>query len=245
MKTLVAWDDPAEAELLDLYLNTDGSTAQLARTREEVLGRAQAEDWAFLLLSLTFPARDQDSFSVFSEVQTALTDVPVVIGCRPTEVMSLPRFLTHGARSHVIRDIQKDFIFLVRACLESAVEAAHAIEASKLAQRLREEMESVRKLQESIIPRGLEPPPGYRVSARYEPAQVHVLGERPLVLAGGDYYNLFRPDDRTLVLLVGDASGHGLKACMAIMAMHTLIRMLPGEVYRDTARFVAEINQRL
>jgi serine phosphatase RsbU (regulator of sigma subunit) len=196
-------------------------------------------------LSLTFPARDQDSFTVFSEVQTALIDVPVVIGCRPTEVMSLPRFLTHGARSHVIRDSQKDFIFLVRACLESAVEAAHAIEAGKLAQRLREEMESVRKLQESIIPRGLEPPPGYRVSARYEPAQLNVLGERPLVLAGGDYYNLFRPDDRTLVLLVGDASGHGLKACMTIMAMHTLIRMLPGDVYRDTARFVAEINQRL
>ncbi len=153
MKTLVAWDDPAEAELLDLYLNTDGSIAQLARTREEVLARAQAEDWDCLLLSLTFPARDQDSFSVFSEVQTALSDVPVVIGCRPTEVMRLPRFLTHGARSHVIRDSQKDFIFLVRACLESAVEAAHAIEASKLAQRLREEMESVRKLQESIIPR--------------------------------------------------------------------------------------------
>jgi serine phosphatase RsbU (regulator of sigma subunit) len=32
---------------------------------------------------------------------------------------------------------------------------------------------------------------------------------------------------------------------MSIIAMHTLIRMLPDDLYRDTARFVAEINQRL
>ena len=64
-------------------------------------------------------------------------------------------------------------------------------------------------------------------------------------MAGGDYYNVFRPDERTLVMLIGDASGHGLKACMSIMAMHTLIRMLGGDRYRDTAAFVTEINERL
>src|SRR5262249_32008656 len=69
--------------------------------------------------------------------------------------------------------------------------------------------------------------------------------QRPVVMAGGDYYDVFRPDDHTLVVLVGDASGHGLKSCMAIMAMHTLIRMFRGGCYRDTAAFVSEINRRL
>jgi serine phosphatase RsbU (regulator of sigma subunit) len=32
---------------------------------------------------------------------------------------------------------------------------------------------------------------------------------------------------------------------MAIMTMHTLIRMIPGDRFRDTARFVSEINRRL
>ncbi len=115
----------------------------------------------------------------------------------------------------------------------------------KLAERLREEMEGVRKLQEAIIPRALPEPPGYRLAARYEPSEVRVIGGRGVVLAGGDYYDVFRPDDRTLVVLLGDASGHGLKACMAIMTMHTLIRMIPGDRFRDTARFVGEINRRL
>src|SRR5262249_9523264 len=110
---------------------------------------------------------------------------------------------------------------------------------------LREEMDGVRRLQESIIPRGLVTPPGYRVAARYEPAALGTIAGQPVVLAGGDYYDLFCPDERTLVVLVGDASGHGLKACMSIMAMHTLIRMLAGERYRDTGAFVTEVNRRL
>src|SRR5204863_413226 len=76
------------------------------------------------------------------------------------------------------------------------------------------------------IPRGLEPPPGYRAVARYEPAQVTSMGGQPVIMAGGDYYDLFKANDHTLVALVGDASGHGLKACMSIMTMHTLVRML-------------------
>src|SRR5947199_2891861 len=106
-------------------------------------------------------------------------------------------------------------------------------------------MEGVRRLQESIIPHGIRPPPGYGIVAKYEPSQVTVVGQQPVVMAGGDYYDVFRPDDRTLVVLVGDASGHGLKACMSIMAMHTLVRMIRGDRYRNTANFVAEINQRL
>src|SRR5262249_35485183 len=125
------------------------------------------------------------------------------------------------------------------------VEARRADEARKLAERLREEMDGVRRLQESIIPQGLKPPPGYKIAARYEPSQVHVVGDRPVVMAGGDYYDVFCPDEHTMIVLRGDASGPGLKACMSIMAMHTLVRMIHGNYYRDTAAFVAEINQRL
>ena len=42
--------------------------------------------------------------------------------------------------------------------------------------------------------------------------------------------------------MLGDAAGHGVKACMSIMTMHTLVRMMRRHEYRDTAHFVAEIN---
>jgi phosphoserine phosphatase RsbU/P len=62
--------------------------------------------------------------------------------------------------------------------------------------------------------------------ARYESSQIRVLGDRPVVMAGGDYYDVFSFDDGQVVLVLGDAAGHGVKACMSIMTMHTLISMI-------------------
>jgi serine phosphatase RsbU (regulator of sigma subunit) len=64
-------------------------------------------------------------------------------------------------------------------------------------------------------------------------------------MAGGDYYDVFETGDGSLALIVGDASGHGIKACMSIMTMHTQIRMIDWQQYPETGDFVTEVNRRL
>ena len=64
-------------------------------------------------------------------------------------------------------------------------------------------------------------------------------------MAGGDYYDAFTLPDDSIIVLVGDASGHGMKACMSIMTMHTLIRMIRYDEFRDPAHFVAYVNRML
>jgi phosphoserine phosphatase RsbU/P len=245
LKILIAWDDANEAGLLSLYLSADSSEAAVALTADDLLAHARQGAWDVVLLSLTFPTTAEEGFALFQQLQRLLLGVPVVVALRQTEMFTLARFLAHGLRFYLVRDSGGDFVFLALSCLESAVSATRAEEAHKLAERLREEMEGVRRLQEALIPHGLEAPPGYGVAARYEPSQISVVGGRPVVMAGGDYYDFFRPDEDTLIVLVGDASGHGLKACMSIMAMHTLVRMLAGNGYRDTAAFVRAINEGL
>ena len=245
MKILVGWDDPQEGQLLELYLAAGDNEVKVCLTADELTACVRGGGWEVLFLAMAFAGGPDAGYAVFAELQEEPHPLPVVLGCRSTEMMGLVKFLTHGLRFYLIRDDRGDFVFLAVSSLESAVAAVRAERAKELASRLREEMEGVRRLQESIIPQGIPMPPGYRIAARYEPAQVNVVGDQPVVMAGGDYYNVFRPDDRTLVALIGDASGHGLKACMSIMAMHTLIRMLGGGGYRDTARFVTEINERL
>ena len=46
-------------------------------------------------------------------------DLPVVAGCRQTEMLSLPRFLIRGLRFYVVRDDKGEYVFLVLASLES------------------------------------------------------------------------------------------------------------------------------
>ncbi|MCI0380340.1 MAG: SpoIIE family protein phosphatase, partial [Gemmataceae bacterium] len=245
MRILAAWDDAVEAELLKLFLAAGDNEAEMTLSPESLAASARAGGWDVVLAPIAFPHSIEEGFAQFTRLQELLPGIPIVLACRQQEMIGLPRFLTRGLRHYLVRDEQGDFRFLVLSSLESAVAAARAEEIRQLADKLREEMEGVRRLQESIIPKGLKPPAGYEIAARYEPAQVQVLHGQPVVMAGGDYYDLFSPDDHTLIVIIGDASGHGLKACMSIMAMHTLIRMFSGSKFRDTGAFVAEINERL
>jgi serine phosphatase RsbU (regulator of sigma subunit) len=245
MRVLVAWDEPDQADLLSLFLGDEENEIKICLSGAEFAAENHPERWDVVLMSLTFPKTADEGFGYFQAQQEMMPEVPVVVACRPNEMLSLPRFMTKGLRFYVVRDDNADFIFLLMSSLESALAAARAEESKKLTSLLRDEMDGVRRMQESIIPKGLVAPPGYAIAARYEPARMQVVGERPVVMAGGDYYDLFLPEKNQLVLLVGDASGHGLKACMSIMAMHTLIRMFTGARYRETAGFVAEINQRM
>ena len=245
MKILVAWDVPAETELIQLYLTLGGENeVEVCDGRDGLVARAARNGYDVVLLAQTLPT-PEEGFTAFLAVRARAPDLPVVLGSRAEEIIGLPKYLKQGLRSYLIRDGRGDFFFLLLAALESAVEAERAQRASALAGKLREELDGVRKLQETIIPRDIRCQAGYRAVARYEPSEMTVAGGQPVVMAGGDYYEVFPSDDGNLVALVGDASGHGLKACMSIITMHTLIRMIAGERYADTGAFVTDINRRL
>ena len=244
MRFLIGWDCQQEAELLSMYLNVDQSQATATTNPFDLLAKAVEGSWDAVLLSLTVGG-ETDSFEVFQKLCQLQPDCPIVGACRPTEIVQLARYLNNGMRSYLLRDAGGDFLFLALTTMEAIVEAARAEQERKITERLRGEIDSVRKLQQTIMPRQLWCPTGYQVCARYEPSQIRVMGGRPVVMAGGDYYHCFAADENTLVLLVGDASGHCMRACMSIMSMHTLVRMLHDQQYQDSGAFVAEVNRRL
>ncbi|MBI1349139.1 SpoIIE family protein phosphatase [bacterium] len=245
MRILIGWDNPSQAETLSLLLNVDDATATVAIGPQELLQTATHDaSWDVLLLAVGMPDIDA-SFEVFSALRRLLPNVPIVGACCSDSLYRLPRFLTAGMKNYVLRDAGGDYIFLLHAMLLNTVEAMRAEREKELAMKLREEISSVRKLQESIIPSDFSCPTGYDIAARYEPSQIQVFGGLPVVMAGGDYYEVFRVDEHRTVVLVGDASGHGMKACMSIMTMHTLINMIRTQQFDDVASFVAAVNRRL
>jgi len=245
MRILIGWDDPEQCELISLYLGVAENEVVLCATPEEFLTEGVAEnDWDIILMAITSPD-PQTAFEHFEQIRQAHLDTPIVGACPGQDTFQLARFLTAGMRAYIIRDEGGDFLFLLEMTLKSVVDSVRAERERFVAERLREEVESVRKLQESIIPSDLVSPDRYDVTARYESSQIRVFGGQPVTLAGGDYYDVFMLDDENLVLLVGDASGHGMKACMSIMTMHTLVGMIRTNRYLDTAAFVSDVNNRL
>lgn len=200
--------------------------------------------WDVVLMTTKLPDAEK-GLKAFQQLRKARPEVPIVGACDMEHVFQMVHYLSGGMRSYVLRDANGDFVFLLSITLENVVAAVRAEREQHVVERLRDEVDSVRKLQESIIPSDLSVAKGYQLCARYEQSQVQVVGGRPVVMAGGDYYDVFSLDENTVVVLVGDASGHGMKACMSIMTMHTLVRMLRSQAYKDPASFLATVNRHL
>ena len=245
MKILVGWDDAEQAELLKMYLGVNDNAVMITTDPEQLLALAKGpQRWDVMLITTSHPDHDA-AFSIFESLLEAQPGVPIVGACPQDGVYRIARYMTCGMRSYLIRDENGDYMFLAQAILDSAVHQVQTERERQVSEQLRKEVESVRELQESIIPQNINTPDGYSVSARYESSQIRVLGSQPVIMAGGDYYEAFTLANDQIVTLIGDASGHGMKACMSIFTMHTLIRMIQFQEYQDASRLVDYINTQL
>src|SRR5579863_8142590 len=174
MRVLVGWDDESEIELLSMYLEVGETTVKVVRDPASLVGAIcggganHGGEFDVVLMPVTFPDGD-GSFAAFEKVRRAAPDLPVIVAARPGEIYPLSRFISHNVEAHVYRDPAKEYLFLMQALLESALAAKRAEQARRLAEKLRSEVDSVRKLQESMIPRDMPAPRGCELVGRYEP----------------------------------------------------------------------------
>lgn len=76
------------------------------------------------------------------------------------------------------------------------------------------ELEEARELQLSMLPNCLNDIPGFDICFYMEPATE----------VGGDYYDYLTPDDGTLVITIGDATGHGMKSGIMVSTIKSIFQ---------------------
>ena len=101
------------------------------------------------------------------------------------------------------------------------------------------ELEEARQLQLSMLPKNMPQSPHLEIEAYMKTATE----------VGGDYYDFHQSDNGVLTVVVGDATGHGLKAGTVVTAMKSLFRTLAGEddlplVFNQSSRVLKEMNLR-
>ena len=104
-------------------------------------------------------------------------------------------------------------------------------EASGLSRRLQEanhqinqELELARRLQESFLPQTLPQVPRARFAVKY----------KPVSRVGGDFYDIFRLDEKHLGFYIADAMGHGVPASLLTIFVKKGVRAkeITGQSYR-------------
>jgi len=84
--------------------------------------------------------------------------------------------------------------------------------ASENRQMYTEQHSIAQTLQRALLPETLPELVGLRVSARYVPATSGID-------VGGDWYDVVAADDQQVLLVIGDVSGHGLRAATTMAAL--------------------------
>ncbi|HET9087070.1 MAG TPA: SpoIIE family protein phosphatase [Acidobacteriaceae bacterium] len=96
-------------------------------------------------------------------------------------------------------------------------------------ERIRTELQQARSVQEMLIPKHTPQIPGFAVESVYLPASE----------VGGDFFQVLPGDDGSLLVVVGDVSGKGLKAAMTVS---TIIGALRGCCVHGPAEVLAYLN---
>jgi len=99
---------------------------------------------------------------------------------------------------------------------------------------LEQEFQNARELQRVLIPEDPPPIPGFALTSAYKPASE----------VGGDFFQIIPLESGETLIVLGDVSGKGLKAAMAVSLIVGAARMA-AETTSNPAKILAALNRRL
>ena len=101
-------------------------------------------------------------------------------------------------------------------------------------QQLDREMQRVGEMQRQLLPTTLPTIEGLQLGADYVTCSQ----------AGGDYYDIFRLDERRWGICVGDVSGHGTPAAVVMAMLHTLVHTFPAASHTPS-EILSHVNRHM
>jgi phosphoserine phosphatase len=124
-------------------------------------------------------------------------------------------------------------LFLVGVAT-AVVAAVGFHEQSKARARLDRELAVARAIQQDTFPKKMPAVDGYEIAGTSVPAEE----------TGGDSFDVIRLGERHVVLLLGDATGHGVGPALSVTQMRSMLR-IAMRLGADLDRTLREINDQL
>jgi serine phosphatase RsbU (regulator of sigma subunit) len=133
-----------------------------------------------------------------------------------------------------VRQLNKDLERRVAERTEQLKSAmAKQQEEAQERERIEQELQVARLIQQTLLPKSVPRHPGYDVAAYYRPARE----------VGGDFYDFLELEDGRLGLVVGDATGHGVPAALMMANTQSVLRAVAQRGGTEPGRILAEVNE--
>jgi phosphoserine phosphatase RsbU/P len=99
-----------------------------------------------------------------------------------------------------------------------AIQRAHLLKEQSEKQRLENELNLAREIQQALLPKQMPKVPGYDIAG----------WNRPADQTGGDCFDFLTADHKDLGILLADASGHGIAPALIVAQLRSALRSLFG-----------------
>lgn len=207
-------DEKINLVVLKILLQKEGYNVLSALTGREGLELARQEQPNLILLDVVMPK--EDGFEVCRKLKKdpRTLAIPVIFITSLADSRNKIRGLTVGGLDYISKPFEKEEVFMrVRNILRLNYSFQRIIDEQ--AARLRQ----VRDAQQAILVAPEELP-----QARF---RVHF---RPLLDAGGDFYDVFEVGNNVWDYFVADISGHDLAASFTTSALKALVRYNSSQI---------------
>jgi phosphoserine phosphatase RsbU/P len=232
-KTVLVVDDaPANIQVVNSILK-DICRVRIATDGEKALVLAKAEPVPdLILLDVVMPGMDGYEVCTRLKADPATADIPVIF----LTIQSESEDETHGFDVGAVDYIRKPFSPpVVRARVHTHLVLRSIREKlARQLEELREELETARLVQLSILPSHVPQMKGLDIAARYMAASS----------VAGDFYDFIVIDEQHLGILVADVSGHGMPAAL-ISSMIKIALSTQMANAADPAKVLFGLNQAL
>ena len=231
---LVVDDHKTNRLKLSMGLKRQGHTVALAENGRRALEMLRAEPFDLVLLDIIMP--EMDGYQVLEQMKAdlRLRDIPVIVISAQDELESMIKGIELGAEDYLPKTFDPVLLKArIGACLEKKrlrdQQAAYLAQIDTENRRKSAELEQARNIQRSMLPAAPPTLPYLDIAAWQETASE----------VGGDYYDFFAQDrDRPLIIL-GDATGHGVSSALMVSMTKALLMSHNGH---DIAALLEKLN---